>query len=75
MKATVGELINIWLEEHDGKHVRDYRGVEQPVLDRDGGFELDERRWRFSHTYRALDHRTRQLTVYRVARPVDWLAT
>ena len=71
----MGELINIWLEEHDGEPVGEHRGVEKPVLDNEGAFELDERRWRWSHTYRAIDYRTRELIEFRVARPVDWLAT
>ena len=73
--TPVAELINIWLEEHNGDHAGEHRGVEKPSLDMDGTFELDARRWRWSHSYRALDYRTRELTVFKVARPVDWRAT
>ncbi|MGI9657770.1 MAG: hypothetical protein ACR2OD_02585 [Gaiellaceae bacterium] len=71
----MGDLINIWLEEHDGNHVAEYRGIPRPDTTDDDTFELDNRRWRWSHTYRAYDQRTGALTVYRAARPVDWLAT
>ncbi len=70
----MAELINIWLEEHDGTHVVEYHGVEEPELDRDGGFVLADRRWRFTHTYKAFDQRTARFTVYRAARPIDWVA-
>lgn len=69
------DLVNIWLEEHDGTPVGEYRGVVAPELDDDGTFALDGRRWRWSHSYRALDERSGSYTVYRAARPVDWLVS
>ena len=69
------KLVNIWLEEHDGTPVTEHRGVEEPELDADGTFQLDDRRWRWSHSYRALDERTGGYTIYKAARPVDWLAS
>ena len=68
------EQKNIWLEEHDGRQVAEYRDIEPPELDDDGTFELLARRWRFSHSYRAIDQRTARYTVYRAARPADWVA-
>jgi hypothetical protein len=70
----MGRIVNILLEERGGTQFRAYDNVEEPELDADGTFELDGRRWRFSHTYRAVDARRGEVTVYRAARPVDWLA-